>query len=245
MKKIIYTILPIIAILVLTGCPDDPIIGGLRRVFSKHFILQYENIGYADLRQDFETDSNNIVIEIELGVNSRQYEFAGIGATKLREKWDSVAILHGDTAWDRIVLIECDPWLGPYHPHALLNEVTAIDITSAQAWDARHPAGSSLADIVRLKTQSYKQYIRSGYDDSILEDPIDPIDQDDYRTRLMWQEMLLSDMAVEDFELTMYYKNYLIFTTPPDHPGQYDITVTIHTEDGKEFVKSCSVNATE
>lgn len=242
MKKIIYFTFFLIALFTLSGCPEIPIDGGEERVFCKYFIAEYKNIVHVDLRQDLETDSNNIVIEILLYGNDHG-DIASVCIEK--EKWDSVAFLHSDTAWNRIIIKGCDPWIPDHYAHALLKEVTAIDVTSAQAWNARHPADSSLTDIVRLKTQSYKQYIRSGYDDSILNDPIDPIYQDDYRTRLMWQEMRLSDMDREDFELTMYYKSYLIFTTPPDRPGQYDITVTIHTEDDKEFVKSCRINVTE
>ena len=62
---------------------------------------------------------------------------------------------YGDTAYNRP--------LAPFSHTVYCNEFSGIDIFSDRDFDAAHPAGASLSDIVRIVGASPYRYIRNGY----------------------------------------------------------------------------------
>ncbi len=70
---------------------------------------------------------------------------------------------------------------------ALNFQIESIVVTSNKAWDASHPAGESLNDLIEFAVFSYADFVDSGY--SLLGNVGD------------WKLKLLSEMTPEDFRL--------------------------------------------
>lgn len=68
---------------------------------------------------------------------------------------------------------------------ALYFEIESIKVTSNKDWDAAHPAGTSLNDLIEFKVYSYADYIAGGYTGLDGE----------------WETKILSEMTADDFKL--------------------------------------------
>ncbi len=91
--------------------------------------------------------------------NYLQVEFEGdrLNGVKedVREEFDALCAEYGDMSYnDKIV---------PYSTVAVGVDCQAIDVVCDRAVDADHPAGSSLADVVKICAVSFREYIESGY----------------------------------------------------------------------------------
>lgn len=68
---------------------------------------------------------------------------------------------------------------------ALYFEIESIEVTSDKDWDAAHPAGTSLNDLIEFRVFSYADYIDGGYTGSVGD----------------WETKTLSEMTTDDFKL--------------------------------------------
>lgn len=94
-----------------------------------------------------------------------------------------------------------------------------IEVTCSSAFDAEHPAGSSLRDIVKINASSDYLFVHNGYDPAYLNHMI---------------SKLLSSMTEVDGYM-LYPAWRLYFPTNPSAPGKYEIKVDITLDDGKIF----------
>jgi len=134
---------------------------------------------------------------------------------------------YGDTAYNQRRI---KPPLG-----AFSDEFTSIEVKSNRSFDAAHPAGTSLSDIVIFRVRTLYNFIQNGYN------------LDDYRIMIVEKE--LDKFTPDDLKLlevecgAIYPDNPMIsfdFSVPPP-AGRHTLTVTFKTTD-KTFTKNIDVN---
>lgn len=93
-------------------------------------------------------------------------------------------------------------------------------VSMNRAWDERHSARSSLADLVTVECTSYAYYVRNGYQG------IGPIGIEKKLNRIEPDELAM----IAEGGFTLW------FDTPPSAAGTYAMQVTLTTTEGKEIV---------
>lgn len=129
----------------------------------------------------------------------------------------------------------------PHSTKAISNPFTAIDLTSDRDFDERHPAGTSLADIVYLAGASPNDYIRSGY--------VSKPDWDDApsvfgRYGFDWwyssakdTPIYLSLAEIGKYDLALLNPLFfLVFESQPASNSPHTMTLTITDDTGKNIV---------
>ena len=106
-----------------------------------------------------------------------------------------------------------------YYPH-----IVSIDMFSEMDFDAEHPAGSSLGDIVSLSYCTASDYVESRYR------TMDPVEYPKMRK--------LSEIAEKDLRLLINGRHGLYigpayFEKSPDNPGEYNMTIRLTLENGE------------
>ena len=162
------------------------------------------------------------------------------------EVYDQLCIKHSDMSYNKIrsiglvidstpVYIDCD--------------FLSIDIWSDVDFDESHPAGRSLADIVRFMSWSPYKYIKSGYSEYYHYDKADVSAAFDRSMRVFINrdyfnsvtenccypvDHLVKDLTPEDMILLGYNipgsLGILYFEKEPDIKGEYYFTVSIKTD---------------
>lgn len=117
----------------------------------------------------------------------------------------------------------------PFLFDGMTEHLTGIDVIVGEGWDAAHPAGSSLNDIIRTYDMDYvpclKAYLAG--------------DHRDYD-----RPMLLSQMQFDPEGL--YAAHFqLFFLSAPANPGMYTVTVRVSFADGKILENSVVMDWTE
>ena len=139
-------------------------------------------------------------------------------------------------------------------------DFTEITVTSDRDFDERHPAGANLSDVVRFMSWSPYRYILSGYSSYCQYDKSDVSEAFDrlmsiYRGDRMSNnaskgtcypiDKLVKDLAAEDLVLLGYNSpgllGLLYFEQSPSTEGEYVITVSITTDDGRTLTDSVTM----
>lgn len=191
---------------------------------------------------DFEL-SRCIIISHKSILPDRFYSMESTG--KDGEVYDQLCIKHSDMSYNKIrsiglvidstpVYIDCD--------------FLSIDIWSDVDFDESHPAGRSLADIVRFMSWSPYKYIKSGYSEYYHYDKADVSAAFDRSMRVFINrdyfnsvtencrypvDHLVKDLTPEDMILLGYnigFLGILYFEKEPDIKGEYYFTVSIKTD---------------
>ena len=150
------------------------------------------------------------------------YEFPII--PEIVNRYDSLCKVHKDIEYSK----EMKRYSGHQFFLATYRRMT-LDITSDTQYDAAHPAGTSLADIVNIKTYSAKEIIDSGYDLSLV------AKDEQGRFELCYGHEL--SMPLEQFNRE--YRKLIAdnirlnLKTAPDVTSTHRFTVTYRDEDGR------------
>lgn len=126
-----------------------------------------------------------------------------------------------------------------------------ITVTSDKDFDAAHPIGANLSDIVRFMSWSPYKYILSGYSSYYHYDNTDVSEAFDTLMRIYINEKyfdnateatcypvdkLIKDLTTEDLILLGHDDPFLLgllyFEKTPDVEGEYNITVSMKKDDG-------------
>ena len=136
-------------------------------------------------------------------------------------RYDSLCKAHKDTEYSR---------KEKHYSGAQIGIVTyrrmTLDITSDTQYDAAHPAGTSLADIIDVCAYSAKEMIDSGYDYKSVCEKGDAMK---YGKKL---DMSLTRFN-EEYRKLIRDGIYLDFKTAPDVTSTHRFTVTYRDEDGR------------
>ena len=144
---------------------------------------------------------------------------------ELVNRYDSLCKAHKDTEYSK----KEKHYSGEQFPYATYRRMT-LDVTSDEPYDATHPSGTSLADIIDIYAYSAKEMIDSGYDyKSVCEKG------EIYDNAICFGKKL-------DMSLTQFNEEYrkliadnikLKFKTAPDVTSTHRFTVTYRDEDGR------------
>ena len=143
---------------------------------------------------------------------------------ELVNRYDSLCKVHKDTEYSK----EIKHYSGHQFGLATYRRMT-LDITSDAQYDAVHPAGTSLVDIVNITAYSAKEIIDSGYDKSLVVK-----DEQDCLVFLLGHKL---EMPLEQFNRE--YRKLIAdnirlnFKTAPDVTSTHRFTVTYRDEDGR------------
>ena len=147
---------------------------------------------------------------------------------ELVNRYDSLCKAHKDTEYAKTIM----PYSGWQFGPATYRRMT-IDVTSDTQYDAAHPAGTSLADIIDIRTNSAKEVIESGYDYKVCE-TMTNYTCTTYELALGHElKMPLEQFNREYRKLILSYRIRLNFKTAPDVTSTHRFTVTYRDEDGR------------
>ena len=155
MKKLMLFILPLLMLLQGCGKDGDQVAG--KRIYRRSFVMEFYKASGLELIIYPETNKALIFFGIIGETDDRRLcDYMDTGARQAL--YDELCLKYGDMTYNReeFVVYGSEPRFLAYSP-------VSIDIVSDVDFDAEHPAGTSLNDIVVFDAYSSKPYIDSGY----------------------------------------------------------------------------------
>lgn len=213
----------LVAGMLVVGCRGEDVLEPeTGAVFSPHFVWRYCDAN------DFNLDDlgvlNNGRHGVAIGYDGKRIDFYD----KDFKRWNTY---YNDTCYNHKMV--------PSHT-VLTEKLRAIKVVCDQDFDAAHPAGTSLEDIVMFCTSSPYEFIQSGYKDGNYQFP-------DYYQILHYDfgykpvEMLLSEFN-PDLTVMSDLGSFLYFTKQPQQAGDYTFTVTVGLKEDIEVSKRITLH---
>ena len=125
---------------------------------------------------------------------------------------------------------------------AVATDFVDIDITVSPAYDAAHPDGSSLADIIKVTFTTLKPFIDAGYkytqnySEWNCDGMVCQTHPNYYHCVKMMNEMTARDMTLLGPSMA------LEFTTPPTRSGAYTLTLKMTSDEGDVYTSTAYVH---
>ena len=237
MKRLI--LLSISAMLLSTGCDVSK-----TRLF-KSYITEYSYNKNIELKI---TNKGNIAIYRKYTseddhIKTASYSFKSKGEEKKR--YDELCKIHNDLSYNKKRSYIVVPIWGI----CSAIDFKEIDVVSNKDFDAEHPAGTSLKDIVRFVSVSPKKFIDSGYKETFNWEKNEPnfFAKDSMIPTMFQPESwnyfpingLLKDIGTD--EMKMLPENthgILFFDKEPTAEKEHTLTVTIDIGERKKLVRT-------
>lgn len=143
MKKILF-IAFILSITAITSCTKH-------YTYKSSYVRSYYVPNSLTVRVDGRSPNFKITIRVEQG---KDYSVMSVSGEK--EAYNKYAEYYGDTNFQR----DDDDHGGP---DVSCNPLASISVTCNRDWDAEHPAGTELNDLISADIMSVKKQIESGY----------------------------------------------------------------------------------
>ena len=145
----------------------------------------------------------------------------------IKRRYDSLCVAHKDTEYKKE-----KRYCSEVFPYATYRRMT-LDITSDTQYDAAHPAGTSLADMVIINISSAKEIIESGYDENLCGKEIN-IYGDEYPVLSSGYELRMPlKQFNEEYRKLVDCRMNIDFPVAPDVTSTHRFTVTYRDEDGR------------
>ena len=233
MKKIL--LFAIVTAFILQCC-DGPNVR--KHYFFKSYITKYT---CADSIKLDISRNGNIKIKIEQGISC---SFRDKGAFKV--KFDNLCKENNDLSYNK----KRDYIVFPHWGYTSAARFTNIEVVSDKDFDAEHPAGTSLKDIVRFVSISPKKFIDSGYKETFNWEKNEPKifkKEKDTNKLFSYSELknyfpingLLKDIGTDEMQmLPANTHGILFFDKKPTADKEHKLKVTIYTREGKKFVRT-------
>lgn len=222
MKRTIYLILLVVSLILLAGCQKDGnwfyhLLGGdTHRYYS--FIHRYYGMNVYDIEvysrgvclELIQSEENLISEAFSLCCDATDYD------KSLAEKHRILSEKYGDTN-------ESEWWSSKYEfgRYALADAFVDLDIVSDVDYDDEHPAGTSLADIVRVSFRTFYPFISGDTKRAGSENVCK------FVAELTPKDLTLVEVTGDTFG---FY-----FETLPQLARQHNFTVTFITDGGVEY----------
>ena len=146
----------------------------------------------------------------------------------LVNRYDSLCKAHKDTEYSK----KEKHYSGHQFIWATYRRMT-LDVTSDTQYDAAHPAGTSLADMVIINISSAKEIIESGYDENLCGKEIN-IYGDEYPVLSSGYELRMPlKQFNEEYRKLVDCRMNIDFPVAPDVTSTHRFTVTYRDEDGR------------
>ena len=237
MKRVIF--LSLATVLLCMGCDIS------KTELFKSYVNTYRYSENIQLRM---TDTGNIAIYREYtsegdNIKTAVYSFKSKGEEK--KIYDELCKIHNDLSYNqKRSYIEFTGW-----GICSAIDFREIDVVSNKDFDAEHPAGRSLKDVVRFVSISPKQFIDSGYKATFdweknepgffAKDPMIPSMFRYEKENHFPINGLLSDIGKDEMQmLPVNTHGILFFDKQPTAEKEHSLTVTIYTREGKKFVRN-------
>ena len=238
MKRLI--LLSISAMLLSTGCDVSK-----TRLF-KSYITEYSYNKNIELKI---TNKGNIAIYRKYTseddhIKTASYSFKSKGEEKKR--YDELCKIHNDLSYNKKRSYIVVPIWGI----CSAIDFKEIDVVSNKDFDAEHPAGTSLKDIVRFVSISPKKFIDSGYKETFNWEKNEPKifkKEEDTNKLFSYSELknyfpingLLKDIGTDEMQmLPANTHGILFFDKKPTAEKEHLLTVTIYIGARKKLVRT-------
>ena len=170
------------------------------------------NMRAKRVRPEIDINLRNIHKEVNWESEGEDYEL-----------YQQLSIKHNDISYDSKVPISYPPGIVLGVGSAIYPDWVSISVTCDSDFDASHPAGSELNDIMKGEFQSSFLYIKGGYkDESLTLGKIKPLN-----------EITADDLCMLAWRMTIY------FTAKPEIQDKKQISVTVMTNEGNIYTDSC------
>ncbi len=236
MKRLI--LLSIVAMLLYIGCDRA------KTVLFRSYINMYD---YSENIQLKITEAGNIAIYQKYtseddNIKTASYSFKSKGENK--KIYDELCKIHNDLSYNQ----KRSYIVAPLWGRCSAIDFREIDVVSDKDFDAEHPAGTSLKDIVRFVSVSPKKFIDSGYKETFNWRRNKPkIFKKESMISSMFHEEtenyfpingLLKDIGSDEMQmLPVNTHGILFFDKEPTAEKEHLLKVTIYTRKGKKFVR--------
>ena len=200
--------------------------GGLMMRPSSHFITEFVLVSKVMIKI-------NAAGGLDIKLGGGNYSTYRDEDYKYYKEAKSFSEFYGDTNY----IGEITGWLHP----ALAYPIDKMTISCTKDFDAEHPAGKPLDDIVNLDYSTYYKFIKSGYrltfdnplwfqkEEEVLSSPLNSINAD---VTTLAKVILSLDEATETVWENFFGR--LVFTSTPAEPGEYNFTLET-TINGKVY----------
>ena len=244
-----------VALLVLTGCD---LIGldwtgcgsfyATKKEKSPSYVVCYVNLESIRLSID-NNDARCLSIQPGFHVDVL-YGLHSSGAEK--KKYDQLCIKHNDISYNQYHVFMGKPPRDEETVAYFACDFTEITVTADKDFDETHPAGTDLSDIVRFMSWSPYKYILSGYskyyhyDKSDVSTAFDSMMRRYINNKYFDKETdaecypidkLIRDLTADDLILVGHgapgFLGMLYFDKLPTGEGEYEVVVTIRTDDNR------------
>ena len=179
--------------------------------FSRSYIQEYMLYNGVKVRRHLSSSTKNLDLYVEV---SHRVNFLSEGNDKVM--YDKICEANGDVSYNQNVHLPLDvPTIMTSYPH-----ISKINVYSDKDFDANHPAGTSLNDVMTICYRSAIPYIESGYtaDSLLLEEIVKP----------------LNELGTDD--LRMELSNvFLRFTQDPDELSTHVLTFECTNAEGNTY----------
>ena len=237
MKRLI--LLSIVAMLLYIGCDRA------KTVLFRSYINMYD---YSENIQLKITEAGNIAIYQKYtseddNIKTASYSFKSKGENK--KIYDELCKIHNDLSYNQ----KRSYIVAPLWGRCSAIDFREIDVISDKDFDAEHPAGTSLKDIVRFVSVSPKKFIDSGYKETFNWRRNKPkIFKKESMISSMFHEEtenyfpingLLKDIGTDEMQmLPVNTHGILFFDKEPTAEKEHTLKVTIYTRERKKFVRT-------
>ena len=237
MKRLI--LLSIVAMLLYIGCDIAKTV-----LFRSYITIYY----YSKNIQLKITDDGNIAIykkytSEDVNIKTASYSFKSKGEEK--KKYDELCKIHNDMSYNQ----KRSYIVAPLWGRCSAIDFREIDVVSDKDFDAEHPAGTSLKDIVRFVSVSPKKFIDSGYKETFNWRRNKPkIFKKESMISSMFHEEtenyfpingLLKDIGKDEMQmLPEDTHGILFFDKEPTAEKEHTLTVTIDIGECKKLVRT-------
>ena len=196
-------------------------------VFHENFIEVYET--GSDLRLHLREEYDNPP-HYHIRVYYSDYPRKTIDKESSPVRFRRLAEHNGDTSFNRWIDHWAEPGTWPYTVEAWADNFQSMHVTSDADWDEAHPAGTPLDDILRIKIETYAEFIRSGYQ-------MYPAAREKF---IFISELTPDDMKMIAPDPTIH------FTCAPTISPAHTLTLEWTTVEGRVMTASCDCSeATE
>ncbi len=148
-------------------------------------------------------------------------------ALKNAAKYDSLATAHKDITYDRYTDYQI--------PNCLYRRTTAIHVVSDADYDAEHPAGTYLDDIITIRFTSAEDYLATGYSSRstyLGETTQAPLYIEGFLSENdFWLSENLAEFNQIQRKLIQFAFTFVL-EKGPDQAGEHHFTFTYMNEDG-------------
>jgi len=218
--------------------PDD------ERFLSEHFVQEYfipDSVTVEEYPEDASHSADNEVLEIRFWGTSADERTAP-------ELFGYYARLYGDTRYGKYLL--------PGSNMAVAEAFRSISVVSDTDFDAEHLAGTSLDDIICLRSESAYEYIRSSYkqEDEYVNcrKTLDKLKQDDMTLmrytavfkKNPWDKQCYAwgGYNISGLEEDRYNNLTLSFRKYPEKADIHKLTFTFTKADGTKIKNECRLD---